>query len=153
MSRLNPCGGCTLCCDLLEVGFFCKPANTHCQHCIVGIGCTIWETRPAVCRHYMCLWHANPKFPDSLRPDRCGALFEPVRNEKIIIVNVDPNRPTVWNSLGSPVALLIRQFLIEGTAVVVIIGTEKHFILPEGMVEKEVRDGLLREAKRLELVA
>lgn len=144
------CGGCTLCCDLLEVKLLGKSANAACSHCTSGDGCAIWDQRPSVCRRYICLWHANPKFPDALRPDRCGALFEPVRDEKIVIVNVDLTRPHAWR-LGV-VDSMIRRFLAAGTAVVVIVGAEKHMILPEGVERRSVLDRLHRGAQQLGLV-
>lgn len=153
MANEDRCASCTLCCQLLEVPALKKPANASCANCEEGVGCSIWAERPPICRRFRCLWYPNPQLPAGLRPDLCGAIFEPIRDEKIVIVNVDPRRPEVWRQLGSLVNKLICKYVDEGTAVVVIIGAERHILLPTGIREAEVRAGILRGAQRLGLVA
>ena len=74
------CGTCTACCtDLLisEPGFD-KPAGIPCPNCIQAKGCSIYATRPPVCRTYHCAWQKLPAIDDSWRPDRSGILINPV---------------------------------------------------------------------------
>jgi hypothetical protein len=80
-------------------------------------------------------------------------MFEPVKGEKIVIANVDPRRPEVWHQPGNIVTELIRKYVREGTAVIVLIGPERHMMLPQGVSEPEIRAGILRGAQRLGLVA
>lgn len=143
---MSRCGGCTLCCDLLKVEVLGKGANERCRNCTPGKGCSIWERRPVVCRGYVCLWHANPKFPDSLRPDRCGVLFEPVPGSKVVVANADPSRAL---DPHGPAARLIERYLREGYSVVVIAGTERHILLAKGAHELGVVAALEKEARRL----
>ena len=124
----RPCNGCTLCCTLLEVKPLGKPANTECPNC-TSSGCGVWDLRPAICRRFVCLWYANPKFPDSLRPDRCGVVFEP-GGERVMLAMVDQERPAAWQQ--GIANGLIAKFAADGTAVIVQVGTTKHFVLPKG---------------------
>lgn len=150
---MSRCGGCILCCDLLEVRPLGKQANARCEHCTPDDGCSIWERRPAICKKYACLWYANPSFPDSLRPDRCGVLFEPVRGERVVIANVDPQRSKTWRTRNGVANSLINRYISEGIAVVVIVGYERHFILPDGVSSDEVWAAVLRAIDKLRLVA
>lgn len=50
------CGGCTACCRPFRIEALKKPANQWCQHCKVGTGCKVYETRPMACRGFACLW-------------------------------------------------------------------------------------------------
>jgi hypothetical protein len=69
------CRGCTTCCAVCEIEepTLRKPADQLCAHCVAG-GCTIYETRPGVCRSFHCIWRRLAALPDELRPDCCGAM-------------------------------------------------------------------------------
>ncbi|MDO7840821.1 hypothetical protein [Sphingomonas immobilis] len=71
------CGACTACCTDLTImeGGIDKPAGLACEHCIVGGGCAIYETRFSICRDYHCVWRSMPGLDDSWRPDRSGVLI------------------------------------------------------------------------------
>lgn len=70
------CGDCTICCETLKITVpeLLKPAGVLCEHCTGG-GCSIYETRPQVCREWYCLWRRLGQMPDVLRPDRLGVVF------------------------------------------------------------------------------
>lgn len=73
------CGSCTACCKelaILEDGLSKLP-GVVCEHCTLGNGCEIYQTRPNVCRAYHCLWRSLPEMDDSWRPDRSGILIIP----------------------------------------------------------------------------
>jgi hypothetical protein len=74
------CGTCTACCKelaILDDGMRKLPGML-CQHCSVGKGCGIYESRPTVCRTYHCLWRSLPQMSDAWRPDQSGILMIPV---------------------------------------------------------------------------
>jgi len=146
---VSQCGECTLCCDLLAVPPLGKPVNTRCKHCEPSVGCAIWNKRPPICRRYQCLWLPNPQFPNSLRPDRCGALSEPVRHEDVVVVNVDPLKPGAWQDAEGPVAPLIQRYLNSGTPVVVMVGKTRHVLLPKGVRVADVLARIRRGVKQL----
>jgi hypothetical protein len=70
------CGECTVCCTVMAIDKpeIQKEAGVTCRHCLAG--CTIYETRPALCRDYYCGWRQLPILDDSWRPDRSGVFVE-----------------------------------------------------------------------------
>ena len=92
------CGSCTLCCKVLDIEHFEKPAGKLCVHCVLGKGCTTYETRPEVCQDYECLWLTERDVPPMLKPDRIGTLFmEDPDNEDYLAV-CDPSKPLAWRN-------------------------------------------------------
>ena len=65
-----------MCCTALRIegDEFAKPAGVTCHHCR-PTGCSIYQTRPAVCRGFQCGWLLVPVLDDSWRPDRSGILI------------------------------------------------------------------------------
>ncbi|MGX5664622.1 hypothetical protein ACWKW9_01495 [Rhizobium daejeonense] len=88
------CGSCTLCCYLPDIDELDKPANTFCQHCIAGTGCSAYEKRPATCRDFLCAWMSDALLDDAWEPSRCHMMV--YRQGKQITVLVDPEHPEVW---------------------------------------------------------
>ena len=70
------CGECTVCCTALAIDKpeIQKDAGVTCRHC--SAGCTIYETRPALCRDFYCGWRQLPILDDSWRPDRSSVFVE-----------------------------------------------------------------------------
>lgn len=80
------CGTCKACCRTLTVAELepVKPAGEWCRHCDTRAGekgCRIYDTRPAQCVEYLCLWAQRPVtdngMPDDFRPDICKVMFQP----------------------------------------------------------------------------
>ena len=70
------CGDCTMCCTVMAIDKpdIQKEAGVTCRHCRGG--CTIYETRPVLCREFHCGWRQLPILDDSWRPDRSGVFVE-----------------------------------------------------------------------------
>ncbi|MEJ0023647.1 MAG: hypothetical protein WDN76_09600 [Alphaproteobacteria bacterium] len=62
------CAGCTLCCTIMGIKELDKPRNTHCPHCMVNVGCTIYDTRPGECGAFYCTWLYVGDIADYWRP-------------------------------------------------------------------------------------
>ena len=77
MTRLEKrqCGPCTVCCVDLKIVApeLKKKARVPCPH-LSGKGCGIYETRPGVCRQFLCGWRLFEDMDDSWRPDLSGIL-------------------------------------------------------------------------------
>jgi len=71
------CGDCMVCCEYMPISTkgLIKPAQTLCPHVIVNRGCSIYDTRPNVCRTWHCLWRRDAAMPDELRPDKSRMIF------------------------------------------------------------------------------
>jgi hypothetical protein len=83
------CGECSLCCKLLPVREFKKPANKPCVFQRAGKGCTIHngKTYPRSCALWSCAWLVDAKAADLDRPDRSRYVVDPLAD----YVEVDRN--------------------------------------------------------------
>lgn len=73
--QVRPCGGCQVCCQVLEVAALKKPAWSTCTH-QDRFGCSIHPTRPFICRGFACNWAmGDPRLPERMRPDHAGLLI------------------------------------------------------------------------------
>jgi len=70
------CGECTVCCTVMAIDKpdLQKEAGVTCRHC--RDGCTIYDTRPKLCRDFHCGWRQLPILDDGWRPDRSGVFVE-----------------------------------------------------------------------------
>lgn len=84
MTQPLGCGECRFCCKAMVVDDLepAKPAETWCVHIRKdGPGCGIYETRPASCRQFKCLWlesqERTPEYrlPLEMRPDKSRVML------------------------------------------------------------------------------
>ena len=87
------CGPCTFCCKVLEIDELKKPAGPFCAFCVPGGGCKTYETRPAVCRDFHCLWKSDRGLTPMLRPDKVGALLMEDADSEEYLAVCDPAKP------------------------------------------------------------
>jgi hypothetical protein len=93
------CGKCSLCCNLLHVIELSKPANKWCKHCRPGRGgCSIYKTRPHICRSYACGWLMTKNVSDEWFPLHSHMIISlgVFNGIKTITVTVDPRYPDIW---------------------------------------------------------
>lgn len=90
------CAGCTMCCKVFDIPDVPKSAGVWCQHCAVGEGCTIYETRPQTCRDFFCHYLIDTAVPEHWRPDRSHMVLRSDASGVRIEVHVDPKRPQAW---------------------------------------------------------
>jgi hypothetical protein len=117
-----------MCCKTMSVGEIDKPANKWCQHCdLRGVhGCKIYETRPAECANYQCLWLAShvradltlkPMAPE-YKPSVCGIILSYTVDEQgitaYINLGVDWRAGTMGKFLIDFSNLPRKVVLIEG---------------------------------------
>lgn len=80
MSRAEKsCGPCQACCVALKIKTpqLRKDARIPCPH-LVQKGCGIYESRPPVCRSFLCGWRLMPELDTSWRPDLSGVMLLPL---------------------------------------------------------------------------
>ncbi len=72
------CGPCNVCCKVYAIDDpeLKKPPGVLCGHCLPGAGCSIYQTRPKICREYFCGWLQLPNLDESWRPDLCNIFIE-----------------------------------------------------------------------------
>lgn len=68
---LQPCDGCTACCEVLGVEELRKGYYVPCEHCTAH-GCGTYENRPKSCREFYCLYSTGLTAD---RPDQSGVMY------------------------------------------------------------------------------
>ena len=142
------CGDCSMCCKVMAIPELGKADGEWCKHiCKNHKGCGIYETRPAVCRDFLCLWRRDAAAPLSMRPDKCGVVFGGGTRPDIISAYVDPGRPDAWKKpeVWKMIETLVRRggynvvvttrdplkriiFYMEGG---MMLRVDKHFTPPD----------------------
>jgi len=134
------CGTCTVCCYTTAVPDL-SPANTWCQHCDIGVGCKIYNSRPEACVQFRCLWLQSSWMDDELRPDKSGVMFEVIEGRRTVVATVDPGRHEV--GANPAVRKVIDNLITSGRPV--IMTSEGHpeplTLLPDGWTYEEAWRG------------
>lgn len=85
VTEFRPCGDCTACCSgqLVSNSYGNQFGRGHRCIFLVEEKCTVYETRPQVCRNYQCAWSQNLLDHD-MRPDQSGIMVsvETDKNKK-----------------------------------------------------------------------
>lgn len=135
---IRACDGCTMCCKVMRVPELPKEINVWCQHCVLGTGCGIYETRPPSCREFQCLYTTNPTLTAAWKPSECKFVVrhEPGGGGRIAI-HVDTKRPDAWRR--EPFLSTFHrwaQIAVEHHGqVVVFVGRHVHVIVPDRVVD------------------
>jgi hypothetical protein len=139
--RLVPgrdCGTCMMCCKVMAIDALDKPPGVWCKHIKRGVGCLIYETRPAECRRYYCHWMVDPKLPEEWKPDRAKFTIA-VNRSGHITAFVDPGLPGAWRQ--PPYYETFKRWAAEGVrarpvrVVMVRIGTRGMVVLPDREID------------------
>jgi hypothetical protein len=118
------CGTCSLCCKLLNVPEVGKKNHEWCPHCRPGKGgCSIYETRPDICRGYGCVWLVNLNFNDDWFPQKCGIVGDVYGygdNVPQVRFFVDPETPDCWRE--EPYYSKIKSIALQGLRGEIVAG-------------------------------
>jgi hypothetical protein len=88
------CGDCTLCCKVMAIEDIAKPAGQWCRHYKPGRGCLVFDTRPAECRAFNCLWLVDERFGPHWKPSRSKIVL--TASGDGIEIRCDPGFPDAW---------------------------------------------------------
>jgi uncharacterized protein len=121
-----------MCCKLVAVHELEKPAQSWCEHCDIGNGCRIYDTRPTDCRTFYCGWLLDPHISDDWLPSKSKMVvkFEPKR----IVIHVDKDRKDAWRKepFNAQIRAWARAGLAHGGDVIVWEGKDALRIYPAG---------------------
>jgi hypothetical protein len=140
------CGSCSQCCKTLSIDApeLQKPMERWCEHCRPGKkGCTIYETRPNICKAFACGWLLNRAIEEIWFPAKSKIVIHYHRDGPQIICAfvVDASTPHRWRE--EPYFSGIKQAATAGLSqtgaghflVHVEIGPRKLLILPSREVD------------------
>ena len=154
------CGGCTMCCKLMEVEELEKPRATWCAKCDRSRGCTIYEGRPQACRTFHCGYLRLAYLDERWKPAKAKFLVNYEERARRIAIHVDPDRPDAWRK--EPFLGQLRHWSAaatrEGGYVIVWCGPRASIVLPDRVKELgQVRDDQLiletRDGGRRDFIA
>jgi hypothetical protein len=74
--------------------------------------------------------------PEELRPSKCKVAFES-HPEGVTIAHVDKHRPDAWKN--RPVVGVLKKLVREGEPVFVMVGKDRHLLLPKDVSETEAK--------------
>jgi hypothetical protein len=131
------CGSCNLCCDVLEVTDVAKPVNELCKHWEQGKGCTIYDSRPQMCRSFSCAW-LQGHLGDEWFPERAGMVVH--FSQDAVNVHVDPAFRDRWRE--DPFFSKLCEWSLNGIrmngrpgyATLVVVGSDKFLLLGRTVV-------------------
>ncbi len=114
-----------------------KPNLTWRRHCDIGKGCRIYETRPAECVQFTCLWLTDEGFPLEFRPTRAKFVTYRHVNNGCIVVDCDaPARNVHLDRKYAPMfARMAATLEPQGAFLTVCYGKEIHAITPQGIYD------------------
>ncbi len=139
------CGACSECCRLLHVIELAKPAGVWCDKCRPGAGgCSIYETRPSICRTYACGWLMSAGVGDDWYPPTSHMILSlaKIGGVQTVTVTVDPEYPLKWREphyRRQLEALALRGLKVDDPDRVHIVqvrcGSNVWLLLPDKAVE------------------
>jgi hypothetical protein len=135
--RAGGCAGCTLCCKVMSVPAIDKAAGTWCLHCKTGLGCGIYDKRPAACIDFMCGFLTSPSLGEEWRPATSRLIIDTQKEEGTTLVYVDPGRPDAWKRQPYYATLQnwARGALANKRRVVVRTGTRTIMVMPDHAID------------------
>jgi hypothetical protein len=138
------CGDCGLCCKLLAVDEIGKPSHRWCAHFEPHHGCAIYETRPAACAAFQCLWLKQDELGPDWQPNRARFVLYFDSEGTQLVVNVDPAQAKAWRQepYFSTLRDWARHGVENGVQVVIKIGQRIIALLPDREIDLgEIADG------------
>ncbi|MDE4910377.1 hypothetical protein PQI07_06630 [Methylobacterium sp. 092160098-2] len=140
------CGECVMCCKALHIDTqeLKKPPDVLCVH-NTGTGCGIYETRPSVCRTWLCLWRRIETLPQHMRPDRSGLLLsaefghqngDPFQKFYVIIRSID-NKSRFETDLYKNLVRMFSEHV--GIPVYASLDGKKRMVHPDDRLANAIR--------------
>ncbi len=139
------CDGCTLCCKLLKISWMDSPAGEYCKECHPNVKCKIYNKAPKKCLEFDCAYNQMKQVDISLRPDKCGVIFERI-SENIFIGTMNPDE----KELKEDIMGQIDSFVQTGFSVVLFHHKTKGPLIhpTKGTTSQEVWDIIQKETTR-----
>ncbi len=131
------CGGCTMCCKIMEIEELKKPPFLWCDHCKIGQGCKIYPTKPPSCTSFLCQWLADESFGPEWRPDVSKIVMFGDEGGRRLIFDCDPTAPTAWQDRRYLPTIMEYGAMADsvGQIILVCVGRQMYFVGKNGIVD------------------
>jgi hypothetical protein len=122
-----------LCCKVPSIEDFQKPPGVWCRYAAPGKGCTVYDSRPACCRSFYCMWMLDASFGPEWKPERSKFVLYVQRNGENLQVAVDPGFANAWTRppYYERLKRMATQGAEHGRFVFVRIGERMIAMLPD----------------------
>jgi hypothetical protein len=122
-----------------------KPAGQWCHHCKPGRGCLGYDSRPAECRAFNCLWLIDERFGPHWKPSKSKIVL--TASDDGLEIRCDPGFPDAWRRepFRSEIATLAAAGEAHDVTVLVITGEKMVLVTPE----REFDLGVVGTAQRI----
>lgn len=123
-----------MCCKLLRIDSLDKPRLSWCTHCDIGVGCKIYDDRPAECRIFNCGFLTDANIGEHWYPAKSKMVISLAGPRNRMMVYVDPDRPRAWRQepYYSDLKRWARAALAKGGQVLVAQGLDTIVVTPDG---------------------
>jgi hypothetical protein len=134
---MKSCGTCGMCCKLMAIPTLGKPRHSWCPKYVQRQGCGIYADRPSECAAFECLYLTADGLDDAWRPDRAKFMIWTGREERRLIVEVDPANPAAWKRepYYSQIKAWSDRNHPQPLEVMVRIGTNVRVVFPEADID------------------
>jgi hypothetical protein len=119
-----------MCCTILTIEELKKDAGPLCANWCAPGGCSIYATRPGVCREFECEWLSERDIPLALKPNRVGTILMIDPDSEQYQAVCDTKTPNAWRH-----PLVFKHLLAkakEGHVVVAKVGLLSWRVYPSG---------------------
>lgn len=140
------CAGCTLCCKLLSISELNKPQQLWCEHCTIGRGCKIYDSKPSECSTFYCMYLVDARLDDAWKPSNCNFVMSFETHANRFVIHCDAHRRDAWRKqpFYSWIKNLSAMALQNEGQVVVWEGLDVVAVLPDREINLgRVGDGQL----------
>ena len=136
------CAGCTMCCRIFGIPELQKPRHQWCSHCEIGVGCKIYDERPASCREFVCGYLVDGGVPEHWKPSKSRMVLTSEDSGRRLVIHVDTSRPDAWKKapyyaeikrLAATAARNRRQVIVwQGENAIAVLPDREKFLGPIG---------------------
>ncbi len=100
----------------------------RCSNLATTRGCSCYDTRPASCRKFECMWRYGLG-SNRARPDKSGVMFVMTPDRYGLVAFVDARQPNAWRKGEG--ARVVDEYLGKGVPVFVATPKSRKALLPE----------------------
>lgn len=133
---MRSCGFCTACCTALGVKELKKAPGEPCNKLLqIGVGCSVYHTRPPSCRDFECAW-LQGLLPENAKPEKSGVVFTFTQPNNSFGQQVMVAYEAHQGSFHSIEAQLLLTQVAKTKLIITVVGNNRNFLGPADQIRK-----------------